>query len=156
VHPYQRGRAWLSGLRLNGWKGMKTGRLVGVARCDLIGLCFGTASRWLRSGGWAESAEMASLHAGKICIDGESLGIASTLKRSGPPLHRRLSSVSSAGNDACPGSKSNDGVRMSQFVVHRPRVMLISRSLQILGLSYRPSTAAREARIQRRTLPAVG
>jgi hypothetical protein len=38
VHPYQRGRGWLSGLRLNGWKGMKTERLVGVARCGLIGL----------------------------------------------------------------------------------------------------------------------
>jgi hypothetical protein len=38
VHPYQRGRAWLAGLRLNGWKGMKTERLVGVARCGLIGI----------------------------------------------------------------------------------------------------------------------
>jgi hypothetical protein len=37
VHHYQRGRVWLTGLRLNGWKGMKTGRLVEVARCGLIG-----------------------------------------------------------------------------------------------------------------------
>ncbi len=79
---------------------------VGVARCGLIGLCFGTASLRLRFGGWAESAEMASLHAGKIGINRTSRGIASTLKSSGPTLHRWPQSVSSTGADACPMFKS--------------------------------------------------
>jgi hypothetical protein len=37
VRPYQRGRASLVGLRVVLRGGIETGRLVGVARCDLIG-----------------------------------------------------------------------------------------------------------------------
>jgi hypothetical protein len=38
THPYQRGRASITGLRLNVEMGMKTGRLIGVACLDLFGL----------------------------------------------------------------------------------------------------------------------
>ena len=36
TQPYQRGRASITGLRLNVEKGMKTGRLIGVACLDLF------------------------------------------------------------------------------------------------------------------------
>ena len=120
VHPYQRGRAWLSGLRLNGWKGMKTERLVGVARCDLIGLCFGTASLRLRSGGCAESAEMASQHAGKICTTRDPRSMAPALKRSWPPLQRCPPLVACGGNDSCPMCKSHARVGLAHSVVYLP------------------------------------
>jgi hypothetical protein len=45
TQPYQRERVSITGLRLNLEKGMKTGRLIGVACLDLFAFLFGFVCR---------------------------------------------------------------------------------------------------------------